>query len=330
MPSVKTYSNLFDTIVTLDNLSAAYRAARRGKRGKPQAALFEIEAERNLLRLHGELREGAYRPGRYRLLLIREPKRRVIAAAPFRDRVVHHAWCRVVMPLLFRSFIDDTYACLPGRGTHRAVLRHLEFMRKYEYRCHLDVRAFFPSVTVDLLLDLIAQRIQDRRAVDLLSRILESGLGIYREERVMSYLGLEPYGPEERRGLPIGNLTSQHLANCYLSELDHLIKREWKTRGYLRYMDDLVLFGDHPGQLRDRAEQAIDYLDRQRKLEVKQRPRVIPTRAPATYLGYVASRSGLRLSASMLTKIRCRARRLASTESPRLQRTLSSWKGVPW
>ncbi|MBN2494230.1 MAG: RNA-directed DNA polymerase [Deltaproteobacteria bacterium] len=243
-PAEKTHRHLLDSVASQENLHAAWLLARRGRRYGARPARFEIDAESHLLRLEQELRSGAYRPGRYRLLTIREPKRRVIAAAPFRDRVVHHALCRVLVPLLARSFIHDTYACLPGRGTHRVVLRHLELSRRYRYRCHLDVRAFFASIRVDLLLELVARSIRDRQVLELLGAILESGLYIYRQERLMRHLGLEAHPPGDRRGLPVGNLTSQHLANFFLDGLDHLVKRDLKLRGYLRYMDDMVLFAD--------------------------------------------------------------------------------------
>ena len=118
---MRRVGGLFDEVVGLDNLWAAWRTFRRGKRGRPTVARFEADADRQLPRLHRALTSGGYAPGPYRLKLIREPKVRLISAAPVRDRVVHHALDRVLAPTLDRRLIEHTYACLHGRGTHRAV-----------------------------------------------------------------------------------------------------------------------------------------------------------------------------------------------------------------
>jgi retron-type reverse transcriptase len=333
---VKTCGHVFERISAVDNLHAAWRQARRGKRYRRHAARFELDAELHLLRLSRELAEQSYRPGRFRLMLIREPKRRLIAAAPFRDRVVHHAICRVVMPQLSRSFIHDSYACIPSKGTHRAALRHLEFMRRFRYRCHIDVRAFFPTVPVDRLLEILGRRVRDRQTMALLGQVLESGLDIYRNPQLMAYLGLEPHNPSERRGLPIGNLTSQHLANVYLDPLDHHVKRVLGVRGYLRYMDDMVLFGDDRSHLAAAAAGAVGYLRSELRLNEKAPPALSRTSRPVDFLGHRIARCGLALSDRTLAKIRTRARRLASRAAPnkrierieRIERSVHAWRGV--
>ena len=143
---MKTYRNLYPRVHDFENLYLAYRRARKGKRGRPEVAAFEFNLEDNLVRLQEELRDQNLPPGAYRSFTIHEPKRRLISAAPFRDRVVHHALCNVIEPLFERSFIHDSYANRVGKGTHRALDRAQDFARRYRYVLPCDVRQFFPSI----------------------------------------------------------------------------------------------------------------------------------------------------------------------------------------
>ncbi len=147
---------LFDEVVSVRNLWRAWRDFRRGKRGRPSVARFEPEADRQVLRLHRALAAGRWRPGTPRLVLVREPKRRVVAAAPVRDRVVHHAIHRVVAPRLDRTLIDTVFSGLPGRGSHRAVLAFAAALRRYRYALLLDVRRYFASIDRRVLAGLLA------------------------------------------------------------------------------------------------------------------------------------------------------------------------------
>src|SRR5262249_13023015 len=138
--------NLWPQIVGFEHLLAAYRAARRGKRGTTQVARFEQRCEDHLLRLQDELESGRYRPGPYHTFVVYEPKRRVISAAPFRDRVVHHALCRVIEPIWEARFHARSFACRRGKGTHRALDAAQHYIRGHRYVLRCDVEQFFPSV----------------------------------------------------------------------------------------------------------------------------------------------------------------------------------------
>ena len=131
---MKRLAGLWDAVVDFDNLYLANQEAARGKRRKPAVAAFALDLEPNLLSLREALMTGRYQPGRYRMFTIYEPKRRMIAAAPFVDRVVHHALMRVVEPLLDPGFIHDSYACRKGKGVHRAVDRYQTWARHYTRR----------------------------------------------------------------------------------------------------------------------------------------------------------------------------------------------------
>ena len=143
---MKTHKHLYPQICTFENLYQAYRKARRGKRGRAGPADFERVQEDELLALQDELQAQSYTPGAYRSFYIHDPKRRLISAAPFRDRVVHHALCRVIEPIWENRFIHDSYANRNGKGTHRALDRVTQFSRRYRYVLQCDIRQFFPSI----------------------------------------------------------------------------------------------------------------------------------------------------------------------------------------
>lgn len=240
---MKTHNNLYERIVAFDNLARAAQAARRGKRGRPDVATFEFNLERELLRLQAELRDESYRPGAYRQFRIFEPKERLISRAPFRDRVVHHAICRVIEPLFEPTFSAHSFACRIGKGTHRALDRFQALAREHRWALTCDIAKFFPSIDHQALLDLLRRKIRDRRCLSLIEQIVASSPP---QESPMAYFpGDDLLTPlTRRRGLPIGNLTSQFFANVYLNPLDHFVERTLRCGTYLRYCDDFVLFAD--------------------------------------------------------------------------------------
>ena len=141
-----TYKNLYDAVIDFDNLLEAYSRARRGKQQTDEMRRFQFNLEMNLWNLHGELKDGTYQPGPYRHFRIVDPKPRKISAAPFRDRIVHHALCLIIQPLFERKFIFDSYANRAGKGTHKALDRAEGWVRRYPYVLKMDILKFFPSV----------------------------------------------------------------------------------------------------------------------------------------------------------------------------------------
>ena len=242
---MKTYKNLYPQVYDFANLYLAYRQARKGKRDRAAVAGYEFELERNLLSLQDELQGHTYEPGEYTNFYIHEPKRRLVSAAPFRDRVVHHALCQVIEPIWEARFIATSYACRVGKGTHQAIEQCHAWVRRYRYTFQGDIVKYFPSVDHQMLRDLLAHHIADRAALWLIDQLLASGSGIQAEEHPPIYFpGDDLFAALRPRGLPIGNLTSQFWANVYLHELDMFVKHKLRCPAYLRYMDDFVLFAD--------------------------------------------------------------------------------------
>jgi RNA-directed DNA polymerase len=237
---MKRLSGIWPQLVSFQNLLLLYRKARRGKRSRPGVAEFGLDLERELIALQRELENGAYKPGAYRLFTIYDRKPRVIAAAPFRDRVVHHAVMNLIEPPLDRTFISDSYACRRGKGVHAAVDRYQAWSQTYEYVLKMDVRQYFPSIDHNILKSKLRRRIKDWRVLDLLDRIIDGSPAGNADP--CYFPGDDLFMPLERRmGIPIGNLTSQFFANLYLDDLDHFIKQQLNVRPYLRYVDDMVV-----------------------------------------------------------------------------------------
>ena len=224
---MKRHGYLFERIVPFQNLLAASRKALRGKWDRPEAATFFYSLENELLALHGELSSLTYQPGPYRCFWVHDPKRRRISAAPLRDRVVHHAICRVTEPFFNNLQSPASFACRRGKGQHAAVKLAQTFARKSRYILRMDIRKFFDSVQHSVLKDLLRRQFKDSRLLELLFRLI----------------GHTPDELPQGRGLPIGNLTSQYFANFYLNGLDRLILERLGIREYIRYMDDLAVYG---------------------------------------------------------------------------------------
>jgi len=236
---------MYQRLVSWDNLLLAYRKAAKGKRGQPNVAGFEYHLEERLLELQQELQNFTYRPGPYTSFHIHEPKRRLISAAPFRDRVVHHALCNLIELLFERSFIFDSYANRIGKGTHRALDRAQTFSRRYPYLLQCDIRQFFPSIDHAILHNILANGIEDENILWLCDQILASGVGVLSDVYEMVYFPEDDlFSILRPRGLPIGNLTSQFWGNVYLNGFDHFVKRTLRCPAYLRYVDDFLLFSE--------------------------------------------------------------------------------------
>jgi len=275
----------FTQIYAFENLYQAYRAARKGKRSKASVATFEYNQEEELLRLQEELVNETWRPGDYHSFYVHDPKRRLISAAPFRDRVVHHALCNIIEPLWERRFVADSYANRIGKGTHRAILRSQQYARRYAYVLQCDVQQFFPSIDHEILRAALARYITDPAILRLIDQILLSGDGVLSEQyEIRWFPGDDLFAPIRPRGLPIGNLTSQFWANVYLNSFDQFIKRELRCPAYVRYVDDFLLFAEDKQTLWRWKEALVARLAGLR-LSLHE-PQVFPVHTGIPFLGF--------------------------------------------
>jgi retron-type reverse transcriptase len=328
----RRHTGLWPTLVSFPNLLRAAVKAARGKRGQENVARFHFDLERQLCRLQDELTRRTYVPGPYRVFTIREPKPRLISAAPFRDRVVHHALCNVLEPIFERAFIGDSYASRRGKGTHAAVDRFTAFARRHRYVLQCDVSKYFPSIDHEVLKGLMARKVKDRDVLWLVGRVIDHSNP---QEPVQEWFpGDDLFAPSgRRRGLPLGNQTSQFFANVYLDPFDHFVKQTMRVRGYLRYVDDFALFGDDPAGLAEARERCREGL-RALRLRLHPRKSVIARVADGSrFLGYRVFPDHWLLPRANVVKMRRRLRRLQAgyaagvLDWPDVRRGVAGWLG---
>ncbi|MBW2599340.1 MAG: group II intron reverse transcriptase domain-containing protein [Deltaproteobacteria bacterium] len=269
----KTYGDLWPIVMSWNNLYAAYLEAARGKRYRPEVLKFAANLEENLINIQNHLYWKTWTPGRWREFIVHEPKIRHIQAPPFKDRVVHHALVRVIEPLFERKFIYDSYACRVGKGTHTAVLRTQEFLRRAKaewdqtYVLKADISKYFPSIRHDPLLRIVKRTIRDKDILWLCETIIRNC-------------------GENGRGIPVGALTSQLFANIYLDRLDHFIKDELGIKFYTRYMDDWIIFCDTKKQLWSILDLATDFLTFELGLRLNPKTSAFPAGRGVDFCGY--------------------------------------------
>ena len=328
---MKRHSALWPLITDFDNLYQAARQAQQGKRFRPSVLEFNFALEQELFTLQRELRDHTYQPGKYHTFEIWEPKPRLISAAPYRDRVVHHALCNVIMPLLEPTLIGDTYANRIGYGTHRALKRFTGWARSHRYCLQCDIQKYFPSIDHEILKALIHRKLKCPETLWLIDTIIDAS---NEQPPAIEYFpGDDLLTPvERRRGLPIGNLTSQSFANLYLSPFDHFAKRQLKLKHYLRYVDDFAAFSDDRQALVDARLAMEDYLA---TLRLKMHPiksQLYETRHGGNFVGFRILPDRIRVRSDNLRRARIRMKQLQQdyeggtiTLKPLVQR-LRSWE----
>ena len=326
---MRTYANLYPQIIDFENLFAAAQRAMKGKGRKASAAAFRHDLEHELVRLKTELATQTYAHGAHRQFMIHDPKPRLISAAPFRDRVVHHALCRIIEPLFERSFIYDTYACRLGKGSHRAVDRYQKFCRKNTYVLKCDVSRYFDSIDHEILLEMLQRKVTCPFTLWLVGEILGQGTpgNLY-------FPGDNLFTPGERRcGLPLGNLTSQFFGNLYLNGFDHFIKEELKCRFYIRYVDDFVIFCNSKPRLHATRRAIESYLTRLRLILHPKKTRIYKVNEGPLFLGYRIFPTHRRLDKRNVLAMRRRMKQMQQgyaqgrMTAGEIQQRIRSWIG---
>jgi len=279
---------LYEQLCSFEHLYNAFLRARKGKRRQEEIAAFERNLEPELFKIQEELLGQIYKPGGYYSFYRTEAKRRLISAAPFRDRVVHHALVGVMEPIIERLFIFDSFANRKGKGTHRALDRCTYSLRRNAYSLQCDVRQFFPSIDHCILKSMLAKVIPDEKVLWLAGQIIDTGVGVLDEEYDMQWFpGDDLLSANRPRGLPIGNLTSQFWANVYLNALDQFVKRQLKCRCYIRYVDDFLLFSDDKAALHAWKQAIIEFLATMRLTIHEEAVPVRPASEGLPFLGFI-------------------------------------------
>lgn len=283
---MKVYRNLFDAIISEENLFSAWDAFESDKRNKSDVRKFAWRLEEHIFKLHRELRDKTYQHGPYEGFYIRDPKQRHIHKASVRDRILHHAIFSVVNPVFEETFIPTSFSCRIGYGTHKGVdaLERMtrkisESGRKPCFILKCDVKKFFDSIDHAILLSVIGKRIKDEDTIWLLKSVIGS-YGPTGQERERE--------SKPRKGIPIGNLTSQIFANIYMNELDQFVKHSLKVKYYLRYTDDFAIVAESREYLEHLLPRISEFLEQKLALTLHPKKVIIrPLYQGVDFLGYV-------------------------------------------
>jgi RNA-directed DNA polymerase len=265
---MKRINNLYQQIISLDNLVIGDQKARKGKSGQYGVKVYTTNQEYNIQQLHQMLLQKTYHTSSYTTFTIYEPKERQIFRLPyFPDRILHHAVMNILEPIFCSVFTADTYSCIKGKGIHGAadaVKTALKDVPGTQFCLKMDIRKFYPSIDHGILKSLLLRKFKDRDLLWLLNDIIDSA-----------------------EGLPIGNYLSQYFANYYLTGLDHWLKEVHGVKYYFRYADDMVILSENKPYLHNLLFQIKNYLQLKLKLQVKDNYQVFPVNARGIdFVGY--------------------------------------------
>lgn len=315
----KTYKNLFKPTLTFSSLLDAHFSARKGKRFRRDVIEFEMNLEGNIIELYNELKNKTYTPGEYLEFVIYEPKKRLIKAAPYRDRVIHQWYVKnFIIPIFGKAFIYDSYACIEGKGMHSAAYRVQDYLKAAErkwgepYILKGDIKSYFFSIDHTILYNIVASKIKDPEVLWLTKIIL---------------------GTTEDPGIPVGSYTSQWFANLYLHQLDMFIKHKLKVKMHVRYMDDWVLVFESKEQAKYALEQIKEFTNNELKLELNKKTQIFPVKNGVNFCGYKIWSTHMKIRDSskkrMKRKMKAFQRKYANGEMTleEIKRSVNSWKG---
>lgn len=255
-------------IADWNNLSLACWKAARGKRHRPDVIRFTRRLDHNLGRLADDMLQEKVPYGRYRAFRIHDPKERLIHAACFEDRILHHAIMNLAEPVFERTLVPSTYACRPEKGVHKAIKQAQANLRRYPWYVKVDISGYFPNIDHDILFRLLQRRFKGEGFLYLLWRIIDS------------------HHVSTNKGLPIGSLTSQHFANYYLDGADRFLLENPQVQAHVRYMDDILFWSESKAAAREMLRSLCQYLQVERCLQIKPEIQINRSSRGVSYCGY--------------------------------------------
>ena len=312
---------LYDEVCDYKNLKAGYYQTQiAGRKYRKESVIFDMAREKNMAALWKSLKNGTYCPGEYIQFQVYEPKQRLVSAPRIRDKIVQHTVHKVLWRLYEPAFIKDSYACMENRGSHQAVERVQHFMKKCAWQnadswiLKMDIRKFFYSIDHNVLKAILRKKIRDEKFLHLLDMIIDSN-------------------PEGSIGLPLGNVTSQDMANIYLNELDQYAKRFLHIKYYVRYMDDIIIVCESREQAK-RYRQEIDvFLKNRLRLDLNEKTKIFPIAQGVNAYGYkiYTTHKHVRDSSKRAMKRRMKAMdakvKAGDMRRKDVQKSVNSWLG---
>ena len=269
----KTVRNKFQKALTYENLMEAHKKSQKGKKTRENVIKFNLKQEEYVDWLYEQIKTKKYKHGGYTTFYVTEPKLRKIEASSYKDRIVHR-WCvdQFLDKAFTPQFISNSYACIKGKGMHRAALAVQKGMKECKkkygeyYILKMDVAKYFPSINVEILMNIIKRKIKDKEILELIEEIV--------------------YSKKSHKGLQIGNLTSQILANVYYNEADQFIKHKLKVRYYYRYMDDSIILMKDKEELKNIKKQIEKFIEENLKLKFNKKTNIFKSKQGVNFCGY--------------------------------------------
>ncbi len=335
---MKPIINIYNQICSFETLYEAYLNARKNKRYRDEVLRFSSNLEENLLDLQKKLLEHTYKTGQYRKFIITDPKKRLIMALPFEDRIVHWAVYLILNPVFKKQYIVDSYGCIVGKGIHSAIKRLQYWLRQINrreekyYFLKLDISKFYYRVDHEILLNIIKNKVADKDVIGLLDEIIncsDTAFGLP--------AGVNIEDTDERlfdKGMPIGNLSSQMFANIYLNEVDQYIKRKLRVHYYIRYMDDMIVLSDNKKQLHELKQSIEQFLNEKLKLDLNSKTCIRPVSLGIDFVGYKIWNTHIKLRKSSLLRMKRRLKYLkgqyenGELDLEKITEAVSSYKGL--
>lgn len=333
-------SNLYEQIYDFENLYQAYLNARKNKRFRADVLKFSASLEENLIQIQNELMWHTYEVGRYKEFYVYDPKKRLIMALDFKDRVVQWAIYRQLNPLLDRRFIEDSFGCRIGKGTHRAADRLQYWLRQADrkpsrhYYLKLDIAKYFYRIDHEALIKILRKKIADEQLMQLLEKIINCD-----DVKFGIPIGIDADQCEKEDrlsevGIPIGNLTSQMFANLYLNELDQYAKHTLKLHYYLRYMDDIIILHSDKNYLHEIKAIIENFLNDELHLQLNKKTAIRPISVGVEFVGFRIYPTHKKLKRKSLARVKKRVKQVlwqhtnGHISKEQLQCSLQSFKGL--
>ena len=310
--------NAWAVICSFDWLLTAHRNARKGKRYRIEVMAFTADLEGNLLIIQKKLLDGGYELGPYRKVWVYVPKKRLVMALPYMDRIVQWSIYQYLNPVYDKTFIEDSYACRKGKGSHKAAKRLQYWMRQIDrkpendwYYLKLDISKYFYRVNHEILLKILSKRIKDPDLMSCIIRIVNSKTEPFGLPKGKKPQDVQPDEWLYDVGMPIGNLTSQLFANIYLNELDQYCKHVLKVHYYIRYMDDIIILAKDKATLHKWKDEIERFLNEELALDLNDKTAIRPIRVGIEFVGIKIWATHMKLRKSTTRRIKREFRKIA-------------------
>lgn len=293
----KTIRNQYDKKLTYNNLMKAHLEGKKGKSLRKDIILFNLKQEEYIMWLYEQLKSGTYKHSGYSTFYITEPKKRRIEKSVYLDRIVHRWYVDNFMKEYFiKSFINTSYACLENKGMHKAcidvqnTMKHCKRIWNNYYIIKMDVAKYFQNIDIEILYQILSRKIKDKKLLWLTKEIL--------------------YSNGQKKGLPIGNYTSQTFANIYLNELDQYAKHQLKLKYYFRYMDDIIVMVKTKKEAIQNLILIRKYVDEYLKLELNSKTQIFKSKQGVNFCGYKINEYRLKIRTRGKKKLKNKVKKL--------------------